>query len=57
MTAEYWRAKIWGLLHDPVLKALHDNTGRGKNSFYKQLEVMKAWVEIGKTPMILVVKH
>ncbi|MBD2278528.1 MAG: type III-B CRISPR-associated protein Cas10/Cmr2 [Dolichospermum sp. DEX189] len=50
MTAEYWRAKIWGLLHDPVLKALHDNTGRGKNSFYKQLEVMKAWVEIGKTP-------
>ncbi|MBD1215509.1 MAG: type III-B CRISPR-associated protein Cas10/Cmr2, partial [Dolichospermum circinale Clear-D4] len=50
MTAEYWRAKIWGLLHDPVLKALHDNTGRGKNSFYKQLEVMKPWVEIGKTP-------
>jgi CRISPR-associated protein Cmr2 len=50
MTAEYWRAKIWGLLHDPVLKALHDNSGRGKNSFYKQLEVMKAWVEIGKTP-------
>lgn len=50
MTAEYWRAKIWGLLHDPVLKALHDNSGRGKNSFYKQLEVMKAWVETGKTP-------
>lgn len=50
MTAEYWRAKIWGLLHDPVLKALHDNSGRGKNSFYKQLEVMKAWVEIGRTP-------
>ncbi|MDB9536659.1 type III-B CRISPR-associated protein Cas10/Cmr2 [Dolichospermum planctonicum CS-1226] len=50
MTAEYWRAKIWGLLHDPVLKALHNNSGRGKNSFYKQLEVMKAWVEIGKTP-------
>jgi len=50
MTAEYWRAKIWGLLHDPVLKALHDNSGRGKNSFYKQLEVMKPWVEIGRTP-------
>ncbi|MDB9454602.1 type III-B CRISPR-associated protein Cas10/Cmr2 [Dolichospermum circinale] len=50
MTAEYWRAKIWGLLHDPVLKALHNNSGRGKNSFYKQLEVMKPWVETGKTP-------
>ena len=50
MTAEYWRAKIWGLLHDPILKALHNNSGRGKNSFYQQLEVMKAWVEIGKTP-------
>ena len=50
MSKEYWRAKIWGLLHDPVLKALHDNTGRGKNSFYEELEVMKPWVEIGKTP-------
>ncbi|GCL38298.1 hypothetical protein SR1949_34120 [Sphaerospermopsis reniformis] len=50
MTAEYWRAKIWGLLHDPILKALHNNSGRGKNSFYEQLEVMKPWVETGKTP-------
>jgi CRISPR-associated protein Cmr2 len=50
MSEEYWRAKIWGLLHDPVLKALHNNSGRGKNSFYKQLEVMKPWVETGKTP-------
>jgi CRISPR-associated protein Cmr2 len=50
MSEEYWRAKIWGLLHDPVLKALHNNSGRGKSSFYKQLEVMKPWVETGKTP-------
>ncbi|MFM8004972.1 MAG: hypothetical protein ACKO86_08495, partial [Dolichospermum sp.] len=50
MTAEYWRAKIWGLLHDPILKALHNNSGRGKNSFYEQLEVMKPWVETGQTP-------
>jgi CRISPR-associated protein Cmr2 len=50
MSEEYWRAKIWGLLHDPVLKALHNNSRRGKNSFYKQLEVMKPWVETGKTP-------
>ncbi|OSO90042.1 type III-B CRISPR-associated protein Cas10/Cmr2 [Cylindrospermopsis raciborskii CENA303] len=50
MSEEYWRAKIWGLLHDPILKALHNNSGRGENSFYKQLEVMKPWVETGKTP-------
>ncbi|MBD2135112.1 type III-B CRISPR-associated protein Cas10/Cmr2 [Sphaerospermopsis sp. FACHB-1094] len=50
MTAEYWRAKIWGLLHDPILKALHNNSGRGKNSFYKKLKVMQPWVEIDKTP-------
>ncbi|MBG0742547.1 MAG: type III-B CRISPR-associated protein Cas10/Cmr2 [Cylindrospermopsis raciborskii KL1] len=50
MSEEYWRAKIWGLLHDPILKALHNNSGRGKNSFYKQLEVMKPWIETGKTP-------
>ncbi|TVP62954.1 MAG: type III-B CRISPR-associated protein Cas10/Cmr2 [Nodularia sp. (in: Bacteria)] len=50
MSEEYWRAKIWGLLHDPMLKALHNNTGRGENSFYAQLEVMKPWVDTGKTP-------
>ena len=50
MSEEYWRAKIWGLLHDPVLKALHNNSGRGKSSFYEQLEVMKPWVDAGKIP-------
>jgi CRISPR-associated protein Cmr2 len=40
----YWQAKIWGLLHDPALKALH-TTGRGGNSFWEQLEVMKDWVD------------
>lgn len=50
MSEEYWRAKIWGLLHDPILKALHDNSGRGENSFYAKLKVMEPWVEIGKTP-------
>ncbi|MDH6063108.1 type III-B CRISPR-associated protein Cas10/Cmr2 [Umezakia ovalisporum] len=50
MSQEYWRAKIWGLLHDPILKALHNDTGRGENSFYQQLEVMQPWVETGKTP-------
>ena len=40
----FWQAKIWGLLHDPALKALHDNTGRGGNSFWKDLIVMQDWV-------------
>jgi CRISPR-associated protein Cmr2 len=39
----YWQAKIWGLLHDPALKALHDNRGRGGNSFWQDLEVMQDW--------------
>ncbi len=41
----YWQAKIWGLLHDPALKALHNNIGRGDNSFWQQLEVMEDWVQ------------
>lgn len=43
MTEFYWQAKIWGLLHDPALKALHDNRGRGGNSFWQDLEVMQEW--------------
>ncbi|WP_289793230.1 type III-B CRISPR-associated protein Cas10/Cmr2 [Chlorogloeopsis sp. ULAP01] len=50
MSEEYWQAKIWGLLHDPVLKALHNNSGRGRNSFWQQLEVMQPWVEKGWNP-------
>ncbi|PMB09389.1 type III-B CRISPR-associated protein Cas10/Cmr2 [Fischerella thermalis CCMEE 5273] len=50
VSEEYWRAKIWGLLHDPVLKALHNNSGRGKNSFWPKLEVMKPWVEKSWNP-------
>ena len=51
MSTEYWRAKIWGLLHDPVLKALHeDNSEPGENSFYEQLEAMKPWIEINRIP-------
>lgn len=45
MSQLFWQAKIWGLLHDPVLKALHDNTGRGGNSFWRELQVMQDWVE------------
>jgi len=41
----YWQSKIWGLLHDPILKPLHNNTGRGLNSFWQGLGVMNDWVE------------
>ncbi|MCZ8162173.1 MAG: type III-B CRISPR-associated protein Cas10/Cmr2, partial [Microcystis sp. LE19-196.1B] len=43
MALGYWQAKIWGLLHDPVFKALHSNSGRGGDSFWRDLEVMKLW--------------
>ena len=40
MSEVFWQAKIWGLLHDPALKALHNNSGRGENSFWQDLDVM-----------------
>jgi len=40
----YWQAKIWALLHDPPLKALHNNTGRGKEGAWKSLACMEGWV-------------
>ncbi len=48
MSDAYWQAKIWGLLHDPVLKQLHNNGERGGNSFWRklrQLEVIQNWVD------------
>ncbi|WP_204138289.1 type III-B CRISPR-associated protein Cas10/Cmr2 [Halomicronema sp. CCY15110] len=50
MTQLFWQAKIWGLLHDPVLKALHGNPGRGGNSFWRDLTVMQDWVQNGWNP-------
>jgi hypothetical protein len=32
----FWQAKILGLLYDPALKALHNNSGRGENSFWQE---------------------
>ena len=40
----YWQAKIWGLLHDPALKALHDGSGRGDEGVWSGLEAMEGWV-------------
>lgn len=50
MSKIFWQAKIWGLLHDPVFKALHDNSGRGNNSLWQELAVMKDWVDNGLNP-------
>jgi CRISPR-associated protein Cmr2 len=40
----FWQAKIWGLLHDPALKALHNNSGRGKEGAWESLQCMNGWV-------------
>ncbi len=45
----FWQAKIWGLLHDPALKALHNNTGRGSEGAWQSggkplLACMEGWV-------------
>ncbi|WP_373546019.1 type III-B CRISPR-associated protein Cas10/Cmr2 [Chamaesiphon sp.] len=50
MSKVFWQAKIWGLLHDPVFKALHDDSGRGRNSEWQQLAVMQDWVTNGLNP-------
>ncbi len=50
VTKAFWQAKIWGLLHDPALKALQDNSGRGGNGFWKDLFVMTDWVENNWNP-------
>ena len=39
----YWQAKIWGLLHDPIFKALHDNHGRGGTGWWENLPAMEEW--------------
>ncbi|WP_072619156.1 type III-B CRISPR-associated protein Cas10/Cmr2 [Spirulina major] len=39
----YWQAKIWGLLHDPALKGLHNNTGRGGEGQWQRLACMDGW--------------
>lgn len=47
MSEVFWQAKIWGLLHDPALKALYNNSDRSENSFWQDLEVMQTWRDLG----------
>jgi CRISPR-associated protein Cmr2 len=46
----FWQSKIWGILHDQTLNALHNNTGYSGNSFWQQLDVMQDWVENNWNP-------
>jgi CRISPR-associated protein Cmr2 len=48
----FWQAKIWGILHDLTLKALHDNTGGSGNTFWQELSVMQDWVTNGWNPEV-----
>lgn len=50
MSKLYWQSKIWGILHDPILKALHTNVGRGGNSAWQSLKVMEDWSEYDWDP-------
>ena len=42
--SEFWKAKIWGLLHDPALKALYTGSGRGEEGAWEELDCMQGWV-------------
>lgn len=53
----YWRAKIWGLLHDPALKALHNGSGRSGEGVWTDLAVMEGWVSPKSTEGSDYLKH
>jgi CRISPR-associated protein Cmr2 len=41
MSKIYWQAKIWGLLHDPALKALYRNLSQ--EGQWQNLDCMRGW--------------
>ena len=41
MHQQFWQAKIWGLLHDPALKALHHDMSR--EGGWENLQCMEGW--------------
>ncbi|WP_216087081.1 hypothetical protein [Stanieria cyanosphaera] len=43
MTELYWQAKIWGLLHDPGLKALSHTQDLGREGQWYILQCMAGW--------------
>jgi CRISPR-associated protein Cmr2 len=43
MTKAFWQAKIWGLLHDPALKALRHSYRMGDEGPWRSLDCMDGW--------------
>jgi CRISPR-associated protein Cmr2 len=43
MTKLYWQAKVWGLLHDPGLKALSHTRDLGREGQWHILQCMAGW--------------
>ncbi|AFY77563.1 CRISPR-associated protein [Pleurocapsa sp. PCC 7327] len=43
MSEAYWQAKIWGLLHDPGLKALSHSQDLGREGQWAILRCMQGW--------------
>ncbi len=50
MSELFWQAKIWGLLRDSPLKALHKNNEPGENSIWQDLEVIRSWHDLARNP-------
>ena len=44
MSRLFWQAKIWGLLHDPALKALRHSRDFSDEGPWQQLACMEGWV-------------
>ncbi len=53
----FWQAKIWGLLHDPIFKALYDNNGRAGTGWWKSLPAMQEWVELPAEQLKKLIKY
>ena len=43
MAQPYWQAKIWGLLHDPILKALSNSRDFSREGRWDLLRCMQGW--------------
>jgi CRISPR-associated protein Cmr2 len=43
----FWQAKIWGLLRDSPLKALHKNNEPDEDNVWQDLEVIRTWRDLG----------
>jgi len=43
MARPYWQSKIWGLLHDPILKALSSSRDLSREGRWDLLKCMEGW--------------